>query len=81
MTKNYLLLGKKPRQRVLAYHKPPGEICSRNDPEHSKTIFDDLPSLKVGRWISVGRLDINTSGLILLTNDGEIGQLINASVQ
>lgn len=63
---------RKPRQRVLLYNKPPGEICSRNDPDHPNTIFDHLPALKVGRWISVGRLDINTTGLILLTNDGEL---------
>ena len=44
----------KPRQRVLVYNKPPGEICSRKDPDHPNTIFDDLPSLKIGRWISVG---------------------------
>ena len=70
--KELFIAWQKPKQRVLIYHKPPGEICSRNDPEHPNTIFDDLPSLKVGRWISVGRLDINTSGLILLTNDGEL---------
>jgi len=70
--KELFIAWEKPRQRVLIYHKPPGEICSRSDPEHKNTIFDDLPSLKIGRWISVGRLDINTSGLILLTNDGEL---------
>lgn len=70
--KELFIAWQKPKQRVLIYHKPPGEICSRNDPEHPNTIFDNLPSLKVGRWISVGRLDINTSGLILLTNDGEL---------
>lgn len=70
--KELFIAWQKPRQRVLVYHKPPGEICSRNDPEHPNTIFDNLPNLKIGRWISVGRLDINTSGLILLTNDGEL---------
>ena len=71
-----------PKTRMIMYHKPEGQICTRNDPEGRPTVYQHLPPISNGRWINIGRLDINTRGLLLFTNDGELAnQLMHPRFQ
>jgi 23S rRNA pseudouridine2605 synthase len=61
-----------PSPKVLLYNKPEGQLCTLNDPEGRHTVFETVPKLRVGRWVMVGRLDMNTMGLLMFTNHGEL---------
>ncbi|QCI18824.1 pseudouridine synthase [Buchnera aphidicola] len=72
INKQKVVFKKNKKLKVIIYNKPIGEICTRNDTQKRSTVFDKLPVLNLSRWISIGRLDINTKGLLLFTNNGEL---------
>ncbi|CAL4043002.1 Ribosomal large subunit pseudouridine synthase B [Buchnera aphidicola (Pemphigus populi)] len=72
INKNSFIFNKKKKSRILIYYKPEGYICSQSDPKKRNTVFDTLPVLNNNKWIMIGRLDLNSCGLLLFTTDGEL---------